>query len=63
MVVNKKTYTNLINFFLENNIKIEKSDMAFSVAGRDSDREDWGKGNKGSWSKKKKLFSIKWIKM
>ena len=32
MVFNKKTYPNLINFFSENNIKIEKSDMSFSVS-------------------------------
>ena len=31
MVFNKHTYPNLINFFLENNIEIEKSDMSFSV--------------------------------
>ena len=31
MVFNKHTYPNLINFFSENNIEIEKSDMSFSV--------------------------------
>ena len=31
MVFNQKTYPNLINFFSENNIEIEKSDMSFSV--------------------------------
>ncbi|MDC0620042.1 5-formyltetrahydrofolate cyclo-ligase [Candidatus Pelagibacter ubique] len=30
MVFNKQTYPNLINFFLENKIEIEKSDMSFS---------------------------------
>ena len=29
MVFNKNTYPNLINFFSENNIEIEKSDMSF----------------------------------
>ena len=31
MVFNQKTYPNLINFFSENNVEIEKSDMSFSV--------------------------------
>ena len=31
MVFNKVTYPNLINFFKENDIEIEKSDMSFSV--------------------------------
>ena len=31
MVFNKITYPNLINFFEENEIEIEKSDMSFSV--------------------------------
>ena len=31
MVFNKDTYPNLINFFKENEIEIEKSDMSFSV--------------------------------
>ena len=32
IVFNYKTYPNLINFFSENNIEIEKSDMSFSVS-------------------------------
>ena len=63
MVFNKKTYPNLINFFLENNIKIEKSDMSFSVSVSDSDMEYCGKGIKGIFSNKKNLFNIKFIKM
>ena len=43
MVFNKKTYPNLINFFLENKIEIEKSDMSFSVSVKDSDIEYCGK--------------------
>ena len=31
MVFNKHTYPNLINFFSENNIEIEKSDMSFQL--------------------------------
>ena len=63
MVFNKKTYPNLINFFLENDIKIEKSDMSFSVSVSDSDMEYCGKGIKGIFSNKKNLFNIKFIKM
>ena len=39
MVFNKQTYPNLINFFSENKIEIEKSDMSFSVSESDSDME------------------------
>ena len=31
IVFNHQTYPNLIKFFLENDIEIEKSDMSFSV--------------------------------
>ena len=37
MVFNKNTYPNLINFFTENKIEIEKSDMSFSVSVNGSD--------------------------
>ena len=36
MVFNKVTYPNLINFFKENEIEIEKSDMSFSVSVKDT---------------------------
>jgi uncharacterized protein len=63
MVFNQKTYPNLINFFLENNIEIEKSDMSFSVSESDSDMEYCGKGIKGIFSNKKNFFNLKFIKM
>ena len=63
MVFNEKTYPNLINFFSENKIEIEKSDMSFSVSESDSNMEYCGKGIKGIFSNKKNLFSIKFIKM
>tara|TARA_B100001175_G_scaffold167082_1_gene141654 strand:+ start:104 stop:1348 length:1245 start_codon:yes stop_codon:yes gene_type:complete len=63
MVFNKKTYPNLVNFFLENKIKIEKSDMSFSVSESGSDMEYCGKGIKGIFSNKKNLLNIKFIKM
>ena len=63
MVFNQKTYPNLINFFLENKIEIEKSDMSFSVSESGSDMEYCGKGIKGIFSNKKNLLKIKFIKM
>ena len=63
MVFNQKTYPNLINFFLENKIEIEKSDMSFSVTEKGSDIEYCGKGIKGIFSNKKNLFNIKFIRM
>ena len=41
MVFNQKTYPNLINFFLENKIEIEKSDMSLSVYESDSENYTW----------------------
>jgi uncharacterized protein len=63
MVFNKQTYPNLINFFSENNIEIEKSDMSFSVSVAGSDLEYCGKGLGGIFSNKKNLFNFKFIKM
>ena len=63
MVFNLKTYPNLINFFLENKIGIEKSDMSFSVSVNGSDLEYCGKGINGIFSNRKNLFNLKFIKM
>ncbi len=63
MVFNKKTYPNLINFFLENKVQIEKSDMSFSVSVKGSDIEYNGKGLNGIFSNRKNLFKFKFIKM
>jgi len=63
MVFNQKTYPNLINFFSENKIEIEKSDMSFSVTVDGSDIEYCGKGIKGIFSNKKNLFNLKFIRM
>ena len=63
MVFNKKTYPNLINFFSENNIKIEKSNMSFSVSEKNGGIEYCGKGIKGIFSNKKNLLNMKFIKM
>ena len=63
MVFNQKTYPNLINFFIENKIEIEKSDMSFSVSESGSDLEYCGKGLSGVFSNKKNLFNLKFIRM
>ena len=63
MVFNKKTYPNLINFFLENKIEIEKSDMSFSVSVKGSNVEYCGKGINGIFSNRANLLKPKFIKM
>ena len=63
MVFNKKTYPNLINFFFDNKIEIERSDMSFSVSVKDSDIEYCGKGLNGIFSNRKNLLKPKFIKM
>jgi len=63
MVFNKKTYPNLINFFLENKIEIEKSNMSFSVKVEGSSIEYCGRGLNGIFTNKKNLFKPKFIKM
>ena len=63
IVFNKKTYPNLVNFFEENNIAIEKSNMSFSVSVRDSEIEYCGKGISGIFSNKLNLLNIKFLKM
>ena len=63
MVFNKVTYPNLINFFKENEIEIEKSDMSFSVSVKDSNIEYCGKGLNGIFSNRRNLFNYKFVKM
>ena len=63
MVFNKITYTNLINFFKENKIEIEKSDMSFSVNVKKTNIEYCGKGLNGIFSNKLNLFNYKFVKM
>ena len=63
MVFNKVTYPNLIKFFDENDIKIEKSDMSFSVTVKDSNIEYCGKGLNGIFSNRQNLFNFKFVKM
>ena len=63
MVFNKVTYPNLIKFFDENDIQIEKSDMSFSVTVKDSNIEYCGKGLSGIFSNRQNLFNFKFVKM
>ena len=63
IVFNFATYPNLINFFNENDIAIEKSDMSFSVSVENSSFEYCGRGLKGIFSNKTNLFNIKFLKM
>ena len=63
MVFNKITYPNLINFFKENKIEIEKSDMSFSVNVKETNIEYCGKGLNGIFSNKLNLFNYKFVKM
>ena len=63
MVFNKVTYPNLINFFKENDIEIEKSDMSFSVSVKGTNIEYCGKGLNGIFSNRGNLFNIKFVKM
>ena len=63
MVFNKVTYPNLINFFKENEIEIEKSDMSFSVNVKETNIEYCGKGLNGIFSNKLNIFNYKFVKM
>ena len=63
IVFNFKTYPNLINFFEENKIQIEKSDMSFSVSVENTNFEYCGKGLNGIFSNKLNLLNIKFLRM
>ena len=63
IVFNLKTYPNLINFFNENKIEIEKSNMSFSVSVENTNFEYCGKGLNGIFSNKLNLFNFKFLKM
>ena len=63
IVFNYSTYPNLINFFKENKIQIEKSNMSFSVSVKNSNIEYCGKGFSGIFSNRLNLLNFKFIKM
>ena len=63
IVFNLKTYPNLIKFFDENKIEIEKSDMSFSVSVKNTKFEYCGKGLKGIFANKSNLLDLKFLRM
>ena len=63
IVFNHETYPNLINFFNELKIEIEKSDMSFSVSVKDTNYEYCGRGLNGIFANKSNLFNLKFLKM
>tara|TARA_B100000029_G_scaffold226738_1_gene224512 strand:- start:2328 stop:3578 length:1251 start_codon:yes stop_codon:yes gene_type:complete len=63
IVFNYLTYPNLINFFEENKIEIEKSNMSFSVSVKGTKIEYCGKGLNGIFSNKLNLLNLKFVKM
>ena len=63
IVFNLKTYPNLINFFNENNIEIEKSNMSLSVSVKGTKIEYCGKGVNGIFINRSNLLNFKFIKM
>ena len=63
IVFNELTYPNLINFFKENKIQVEKSNMSFSVSVKDTNIEYCGKGINGIFSNRNNIFNFKFIKM
>ena len=63
IVFNKQTYPNLINFFDEIGVEIEKSNMSLSFLVKEKDLEYSGKGIRGVFSCKKNLLNTNFIKM
>ena len=63
IVFNFKTYPNLIKFFEENKIEIEKSDMSFSVSVKDTAFEYCGRGLNGIFSNRSNLINFKFLRM
>jgi predicted NAD/FAD-binding protein len=63
IVFNFETYPNLINFFKENDVQIEKSNMSFSVSVDNTNFEYCGNGFKGIFSNKLNIFNYKFLQM
>ena len=63
IVFNEVTYPNLIKFFQELEVPIEKSDMSFSVSIKDTKIEYSGRGLNGIFANKMNLFDIKFLNM
>ena len=63
IVFNHYTYPNLIEFFKQNKVEIEKSNMSFSVTTPSNEVEYCGKGLNGMFSTRKNLLNFKFLKM
>ena len=63
IVFNHLTYPNLINFFNENKIDIEESNMSFSVTVKGTSIEYSGKGFNGIFANKINFFNFKFVRM
>jgi len=63
IVFNFETYPNLIDFFKENEVEIEKSNMSFSVSVDNTNFEYCGNGLKGIFSNKFNIFNYKFLQM
>jgi len=63
IVFNFQTYPNLINFFKEIDVEIEKSDMSFSVSVENTNFEYCGRGLAGIFANKTNLLNLKFIRM
>jgi len=63
IVFNHHTYPNLIKFFKEIDVDIEKSDMSFSVSVENTNYEYCGKGLAGIFVNKSNLLNFKFLRM
>ena len=63
IVFNHETYPNLINFFNENHVEIEKIDMSFSVNVKGTNIEYCGKWLRGMFSNKLNILNPKFLRM
>ena len=63
IVFNHLNYPNLINFFKENEVDIEKSNMSFSVTVRGTNIEYCGRGLNGIFSNRLNIFNLDFLKM
>ena len=63
IVFNHQTYPNLMDFFKELDVEIEKSDMSFSVSVEKTNFEYCGKGLSGIFANRSNLLNIEFIKM
>jgi len=63
IVFNFETYPNLIKFFKENDVDIEKSNMSFSVSVDNTNFEYCGNGIRGIFSNKSNILNLKFLQM